>query len=189
LPRYHAQVEAVILHFPDAGMNMKGYKKDGDYIEVFKNFLFMKQAIAPLSHKVGGMTMDRAGIVHPDFQSIISNLGAWQGHSRAGTLDEGRVEKLGAMVPPRIDYPVVCAKTPHYDQNVLFPNGDVGLCCMDFGMKHIIGNLLTSDYYDLFESPELMRVRLENMKPGFSSASLCKSCERALLSSERPCPI
>ena len=37
-------------------------------------------------------------------------------------------------------------------QNVLLPNGDVLLCCMDWGMKHVLGNLLTGDYSNLFAS-------------------------------------
>jgi len=31
----------------------------------------------------------------------------------------------------------------------LLPNGDVNLCCMDFGLEHILGNLLTENYVDV----------------------------------------
>lgn len=41
-----------------------------------------------------------------------------------------------------------------FDQNVLLPDGTVILCCMDYGLKHKLGNLLTGDlkrqsHYDL----------------------------------------
>lgn len=43
-------------------------------------------------------------------------------------------------------------------------------------MKHVFGNLLEVDYYDLFAGAELNRLRRINMTPGFSDCSLCKSC-------------
>ena len=33
--------------------------------------------------------------------------------------------------------------------NITLPNGDVSLCCMDYGLEHIIGNLLEQDYEDV----------------------------------------
>src|SRR5207247_553993 len=72
---------------------------------------------------------------------------------------------------------VSCAMTPFYDHNVLLPNGDVVLCCMDYSLKHRLGNLLQQSYEDLFLSPELARLRVENARPGFSKCTLCKSCE------------
>ena len=36
------------------------------------------------------------------------------------------------------------------DSNVLLPNGDVCLCCMDYGVDHVLGNLESSDYDSLF---------------------------------------
>jgi hypothetical protein len=41
-----------------------------------------------------------------------------------------------------------CAKDARY--NVLLPNGDVLLCCMDYGLRHVLGNLLSTDYEGLF---------------------------------------
>jgi hypothetical protein len=41
-----------------------------------------------------------------------------------------------------------CYKLDHPQFNLL-PNGDVSLCCMDFGLSHILGNLLTENYVDI----------------------------------------
>jgi sulfatase maturation enzyme AslB (radical SAM superfamily) len=62
--------------------------------------------------------------------------------------------------------------------NVLLPNGDVTICCQDFGIKHIIGNLITDNYLDLFKSIEfnLIKTGLENNNPNI----LCRSCEYAI---------
>ena len=76
---------------------------------------------------------------------------------------------------------VTCAFTPFYDQNVCLPNGDVVLCCMDYGLKHKIGNLFEQDYYEMFASGGLAALIAENMRPRFSNDSLCKTCNRAAL--------
>jgi len=55
-----------------------------------------------------------------------------------------------------------CKKSPSYEQNVVLPNGDVVLCCMDYGLKHKLGNLLEQSFNDL---------KREN------NYDLCKSCE------------
>lgn len=60
-------------------------------------------------------------------------------------------------------------------QNVLLPNGDVVLCCMDWGMQHVLGNLLMCEYVDLFTGKEFLKV-----KQGLQCASadiLCKYCD------------
>jgi hypothetical protein len=44
-----------------------------------------------------------------------------------------------------------CHKLDH-PQFVLLPNGDVTLCCMDFGLSYILGNLLTENYVDIKQS-------------------------------------
>jgi len=65
----------------------------------------------------------------------------------------------------------------HLRHNALFPNGDIALCCQDFKMQHILGNLLTSDYDSLFHSDEFLKI-----KQGLHDASLdilCRHCEMA----------
>ena len=185
LPKYESQIEVVCLHLPDENMNMRGYKGSDQYRHVLMNFL----SIASSFPRLTAMTMDKSGRIHPDLRDMIPNLNAWKGHSRAGSLGEEQTKKLDAMVPPQKDFPLVCAKTPFYDQNVLLPNGDVALCCMDYGLTTILGNLLTHDYWDLFSSHELLKLRMENQKPGFSKCSICKSCERAIPAKEQFAPI
>ncbi|NVN99740.1 MAG: SPASM domain-containing protein [Geobacteraceae bacterium] len=65
-----------------------------------------------------------------------------------------------------------CSNSARY--NILLPNGDVTLCCMDYGLRHILGNLLLSGYDELFSGQEFKKVCL-----GFSDPSLrtlCRSC-------------
>lgn len=176
LPKHEAHVEIVCLHLPDENMNMRGYKGSPEYREVLGNFLSM-----PTRHgRLQVMTMDRSGRIHPDLKDMIGGLGGWNGHSRAGSLGEAQIEKVGAAVPPRNEFALRCASTKDYDHNVLLPDGSVYLCCMDYTLSHKIGSLLTQEYDDLFQSEELLKLRTENEKPGFSACSICKSCENVI---------
>jgi hypothetical protein len=59
--------------------------------------------------------------------------------SRAGNLyHEVRRDGVG-----------ICAKSPTHLVNVMLPNGDVVLCCNDYGLKHPLGNLLETRFEDL----------------------------------------
>jgi len=180
IPRFEKQVDVVCLHMPDDNMNMRGYKGSDEYRQVLKNFLKMAKAGAFPAKKFKTMTMDKSGNVHSDLKDLLPHLAGWNGHSRAGSLGEKQIEKTGAVPPPHNEFSLLCASTPYYDHNVVLPNGDVALCCMDYALKHIIGNLLQSDYWSLFVSAELGRLRIENQKKEFSKCSICKQCGNVL---------
>lgn len=42
-----------------------------------------------------------------------------------------------------------CRRSPEFKQNVCLPNGDVYLCCMDYGLDHKLGNSLNTNFNDL----------------------------------------
>lgn len=58
-------------------------------------------------------------------------------------------------------------------RNVVLPNGDVYLCCMDYALKHKIGNLFTDNYNDL-DRQEIVDMTCED-----NSDVLCRKCEIA----------
>jgi hypothetical protein len=68
-------------------------------------------------------------------------------HSRAGNVD-------GVATVPKVGGRIHCTASlgTALNHNILLPNGDVSVCCMDFGLKNIVGNLLTDSYADLFRS-------------------------------------
>jgi hypothetical protein len=66
-------------------------------------------------------------------------------NSRAGNLDGKPRRRQGEIARKRT-------------QPVLFPNGDVILCCMDYGLKHVLGNLLRDNYNDLFSGSEYQKI-------------------------------
>jgi hypothetical protein len=110
-------------------------------------------------------------------QPLVSEF---KGHDRAGSLDVDQVAGQKVNVISNKRGMVKCSYTDYYDHNVLLPNGDVLICCMDYGKKHVFGNLITNGYYDLFQTKEYGKLVSANMNPNNSEsgASICRKCER-----------
>lgn len=94
-------------------------------------------------------------------------------HSRAGNIDTVQTRK-------KLSGHIKCGAIYNMEMNhnILLPNADVVLCCMDFGLKHIVGNLLKDEYYDLYKSDEHNKVvagmYVEKMN------SMCRLCDSAV---------
>jgi len=85
--------------------------------------------------------------------------------SRAGNLYAG--------ITP-IEGPLHCGVCgDQFDHNEVLPNGNVYLCCMDYGLKHKIGNLLNQSW------ESLDREGIRKLSGAMSSDLLCRSCENA----------
>jgi hypothetical protein len=180
LAKHRSQVEVVCLHLPDANGNMRGWKPSLEWENVFEKFLELRNSGSISDFRI--MTMDGSGQIHPALSRFSIECGEWRGHSRAGSLSQDQIkQKEILLAPPRHSSAVSCTATPFYDHNVLLPNGDVVLCCMDYGLKHIIGNLLENDYYEIFAGSELNKIRTINMKPEYSDCSICKTCDRGIV--------
>jgi hypothetical protein len=63
------------------------------------------------------------------------------------------------------------------NHNVLLPNGDVVLCCMDYGLQHILGSLLEGDYASLFRGEAFKRLQQGLDDDSFDI--LCRYCDNA----------
>jgi hypothetical protein len=62
-------------------------------------------------------------------------------------------------------------------QNILLPDGKVVLCCMDYGLRHVLGNLLTDSYRDLFRS-QTYRDLVFNLS--HNGDALCRYCSESM---------
>lgn len=173
LQSYAAQVEAVVIHLPDGRGNMRGFKPSGVYKQALQAFCDLAHTgvIGDFRFMAMGAPLKFTGMF-----GATEVLG-FEGCDRAGALDREQIGEQDASGAAH-DTPVGCSFTHAYDQNVVMPNGDVVLCCMDYGLKHRIGNLLTGDYWSLFSSPGMNALRVANMRYG-CDGSICKKCDRA----------
>jgi radical SAM protein with 4Fe4S-binding SPASM domain len=118
--------------------------------------------------------------LHPEIAAIVNDEARKETLcSRAGNLKH--IDSLGNF--PRRRGRIGCLR--QLRQNVLLPNGDVVLCCMDYGMKHHLGNLVTDAYADLFDSHEFQRVRTGMEDPTIDI--LCRACDLFSFEKEDPC--
>ena len=66
------------------------------------------------------------------------------------------------------------------NRNILLPDGTVLLCCMDYGMKHVLGNLIVQPYDEIMSGEEMQRIKY-GMKYDSTESILCRTCTSAHL--------
>lgn len=66
------------------------------------------------------------------------------------------------------------------NKNELLPDGTLLLCCMDYGMKHVLGNLKEQSYQEIMEGAEIKRIRA-GMELNDKEDILCRMCSCANL--------
>lgn len=106
-------------------------------------------------------------------QNIPHIIGHKDIHSRAGNLP-ANIKSNDKYLKGKIKCSV-CGYD--YNRNVLLPNGEVYLCCFDYGLKHKLGNLLQDSYENL----ENAKMYLRQASVVSDSDLLCRRCEMSEL--------
>lgn len=150
------------IHLPSA----EGYEKillDENYFKLLRTV--SNSGIDKISYHVHGGVKDELKLLLEG-----KKIDCWDTYTRAGNVKNGSGRPL-----ERKRGIIGCKKNPYLRQNILLPNGDVVLCCMDFGMRHILGNLLISEYESLFQSEEFLKIK--NGQQDESLDILCRYCD------------
>ena len=161
------------VHLPDKEMFAK--------IAVNEKYLnVVKKLVSSKIKNVTGMTM---GTLHPKIKNILkSDIVADSMGDRAGNLknmDTKYSRKIGPLVCNRASKTSLIDKL---DENVLLPNGDVALCCNDYGLKNILGNLHNSDYLSLFNSETFENIY--NKMKSDDKEIICRNCPESITEKE-----
>lgn len=91
-------------------------------------------------------------------------------HDRAGNVEGRRHMQID---PSRKVY---CGNSGFaLDHNVLLPDGTVLMCCMDYGMTEVYGNLFEQSYNEVLTSPVACKARAKLL----DKDCLCKRCVNA----------
>jgi len=168
----HVKFEIFDIHLPDA----QNYAK----IAINKNYLeVLKKALEEISD----VTYMSMGDLPPKIEEIVGNEKDTKRHmhDRAGN------NEFGHKTPKKYG-PLLCGFASKdgvniLNQNFLLPNGDVALCCMDYGLDHIIGNLITLNYDDLFKSEEFLTVKQKLAAD--DSNIMCRTCNASIKAKNR----
>jgi len=139
----HIPFDAFILHAPDNTQQMR-LTVDEDYLRRLERLV---------SGRMRHLSYKRFGDLHPAAADLLKGVpeAIWPLMNRANNL----VSEDGVQAPKKTGF-IRCHRTRN---NVLLPNGDVALCCNDYGLQHILGNLTTGTYEELFHGKEFRRVR------------------------------
>jgi len=158
-----ASIGALVIHLPadDASMRVD---VGPAYLAVLGRLL---HGSLPVRTKFHGARL------HPRVAGLVEESRRAPLHTRAGN-----VALPDRPAPRRLLGELRCNRDPV--QHVLLPNGGLVLCCMDWSMRHVVGNLLESDYEEILSGPELRRV-LDGWKDE-SQEVLCRRCERRAVS-------
>lgn len=92
---------------------------------------------------------------------------------RAGQLEHDALYK---HLPP--SGAITCNDFGQSPSHSLLPDGTVVLCCVDFGLKHVLGNLLEQSYEEIENGAEMCRVR-KGMLEDDTMDILCRKCSSA----------
>ena len=161
----HIPFRTFEVHLPD-DKNYTNIKVDKEYL------LKIHKLSASNIHGINYMSI---GGVHPEIKKILSGIMVRENElvDRAGNVNGiVGINKKGKLKGKIIC--IGCGKILNH--NVLLPNGDVILCCMDYGLQHVLGNLLLSDYEPLFNSDEYQKI-IRGLDD--SMDILCRYCSNA----------
>lgn len=161
----------VVLHIPDKD-NYANIPMTDEYFELLDKVINMQ--------KVNGKPfIDIAncqGEPHPEIVrrtkgklTISSELG-----DRAGLLEGEELYRIS-----NIQGKIGCRRAKNIDHFVLLPNGEVILCCNDFGLKHRLGNLLEQSYEEIIGG-EPLRLIKQSMSCESGNEIICRNCMYAV---------
>lgn len=161
--------ENVILHTPDKDKYANIPITD-TYLQVLNNMLDAKNQDGDSLIKIANCQSE------PDEKilQIINHRVSFASNKlvdRAGNIEK---EEVAEYISHKGK--IVCIKSPKLQRNVLLPDCSIVLCCMDFGLKHELGNLLYSSYEEIINSEILREIKKCMEKEG---DILCRKCSVA----------
>ena len=150
--------EVVTIHLPD---------KDGrSHFNITQDYLDLLNLWNTDNYSCHGAIDDRVLPYIHYGKNLITFM-----HDRAGNVDTQQHRTIG---PDRHLHCMTSGR--NMDHNVLLPDGTVIMCCMDYGLTGVFGNLYEQSYDEVLHSPEAERMR-ETLIRG---ESICRHCSNAI---------
>ena len=165
------EFEEFVLHVPD----QEGYA----VIPVDKQYKEIVKRLSKAKKKNGNSFIDYAcaqGTVLDEIAEILGNdIRVYVVlNDRAGNLqDKCLYGRRGIQGRLR------CELSRDINHNVLLPDGRVILCSNDWGMKHVMGNLIYESYEQILNSEEAQKIR-KAMSNECMEFVLCRNCFQAI---------
>ena len=135
-----------VLHLPDT----EGYANHPitpKYIDLLRHI--KNSNISNLWVVSMGTVPDMVSSIFPEVDKAVM-------YSRAGNLQKEellkpKLKKLSTnyLSVDNGEGKISCASPEGTHHTVMLPNGDISICCQDYSLQHIVGNILTQEYKDI----------------------------------------
>ena len=158
----------VVIHLPD--------EKNFANIPITQEYLKLLNYILETRNEAGKLFVDKM-TCQAKPNAVIWDIVkekyhvSWNMTNRAGNLKYPELPTFA-----NFEGPLRC-RLSNFNHNVLLPNGDVVLCSFDFGLKHVLGNLLHEDYNQIMNSSMMNYIKSEALKR--NPNILCCLCSEA----------
>lgn len=172
------------IHTPDADRNIKLEASD-EYLENLEYF-YKKSDINKTDYLVIGKADQKVKKILGD---DLCNLPIC---TRADNLDL-KNDNPDIIQKPENNYalnvPVICgckfndgdSEDPFkIEKSILLPDGSLILCCNDYAIKHILGNLKHNTYEEIMSGEEMTRI-IASMKCENDYCILCRTCDKGVV--------
>ncbi len=161
----------VVVHLPDT----KLYAHI-PLTEEYWKFLRMMANAKKVNGKPFIDLVNSQSLILPEAMEIVQDkniqISDTQLIDRAGSLQSDELQHGGVFRGA-----LFCPTAARLDHNIMLADGSLVLCCMDFGMKHVMGNLLEESYEDIMNGKALQTLRKQMASE--TSDILCRHCVRA----------
>lgn len=164
---------SVVLHLPDK-KRYANIPMTEDYFQKLDSFLSTVKAD-------GQPLVDHANAQCEPPLEILERIegrvrASWDMIDWAGNLETKEVRSSGQKRGK-----LLCAMAAYQNHNILLPDGSVLLCCMDWGMRYVLGNLLTDSYESILRGSAICKIHdamdNESVRP---ESFLCSGCTSAM---------
>jgi sulfatase maturation enzyme AslB (radical SAM superfamily) len=161
-----------VIHLPDGNDDMH-LVPDAIYLERLQKLL----------HAIPNIEIVTIGIPNPDIVALLGQTNSTRRvHTRAGNI-QLTSSAIGAAftqeeILQRNSHTSLICRSNRMVSNVLLPNGNLQLCCMDYGLEHVLGNLSNESYCEIIEGKAFARIF--DLLGQQHSEILCRRCEYAI---------
>lgn len=152
------------VHLPDQELRAKH--------PINKKYIQTAEHLAKIQSEIQNFTIMSMGTVHEKVRHVFPDAPVYDMWSRAGNLIGEAIIKpeLQKEFFNTIDHgtkDMTCGCPERLYHNIMLPNGDISLCCMDYSLDAIIGNIFEQEYNEVIPDP-------------YSTYDICRKCENAI---------
>ena len=167
-------------------ISFQGIEKDA-YHQTMRGGMKFEQTFENVNYLIE--EMKRRNAKHPELwitmvdTSVIDAGKAvkyWQSRgvrSKYTTLENrgGNIRDAAAMAHTKMDYYTTCTRL--MKQAYILFNGDMVICCTDYSRQMVLGNMVGSSVYDVWNGPAAVDFRRAYLAHRFDDLVLCKVCK------------